>query len=58
MFFISDEGQASTFKVAYIFKFFGSKLLNGWLVVLPSILCLRGIQHFRGLKIDTYDQSF
>ena len=36
--------------------FQGSELLNGCLVVLPSNLCLRGIQKFSRFKIDICDQ--
>ena len=36
--------------------FWSSELLNGCLVVLPSNLCLRGIQKLSGFKIDIYDQ--
>ena len=42
----------------YFQGFWGSKLLNGCLVVWPSSRCLRGIQWFSGLKIDTYDKWF
>ena len=48
---------ASAVKDAYIQSFRGSKLLNSWLVVLPSNLCLWGMQ-FSEFKIDIYDQWF
>ena len=42
----------------YFQRFWGSKLLNGCLVVPPSNLCLQGIQWFSGLKIHQWFLNF
>ena len=42
----------------YFQGFYGSKLLDGCLVVWPSNLCLRGILQFSGFKTDIYNQWF